>query len=501
MLHQPLRNYAWVWAACAGFAALADLLFYGHPWGVNAALFAALVVAALLVRSPGLWRSRMGRTWVLLAGLVLFALVEEPSPLAVLMAALTLGTLVIASQSSHTSLGDRVSAWIAHWCHFLATLFLRLLFDNAIVARWIARHPQAGRRLMAAATAIAWWFFPLLAGGLFIALFAIANPLIARGLRRFSLDLLTLFEWLPNIISPFRVLLWIWVILGIYGMLRYRGLRLRQPSIPPVVAPPPLPRWWNGNDMIIRCLLVFNAVFALQTLLDILYLYGGAALPEGMTYAHYAHRGAYPLIATALLAGLFVLLAFRRNGPAERSPWARRLVYLWILQNLFLLFSTIWRIWLYVDVYSLTRLRISAAIWVLLVALGFCWIVAKIVARRDNAWLWRMNVRTAFALLFACAFINFDGYIADFNVRHCREITGEGVPIDLAYLEDLGPESLPALDWLHRQPGVDRAAIAKTTATLTADLRLSLHDWRGWTFRRWRQDPSDLRPPFVVRHP
>ena len=52
-----------------------------------------------------------------------------------------------------------------------------------------------------------------------------------------------------------------------------------------------------------RGLLLFNLVFLVQNLLDVEYLWAGAALPEGVTYAGYAHRGAYPLIATALIAG------------------------------------------------------------------------------------------------------------------------------------------------------------------------------------------------------
>ena len=60
-----------------------------------------------------------------------------------------------------------------------------------------------------------------------------------------------------------------------------------------------------------RSLILFNVMFALQSALDLTYLWGGASLPNDMTYAYYAHRGAYPLIATALLAAGFVLIAMR----------------------------------------------------------------------------------------------------------------------------------------------------------------------------------------------
>ena len=64
-----------------------------------------------------------------------------------------------------------------------------------------------------------------------------------------------------------------------------------------------------------------------QTVLDAAYLWGGVALPDGMTYASYAHRGAYPLIVTALLAAGFVLAAMRPGSATSNDPLIRRLVY------------------------------------------------------------------------------------------------------------------------------------------------------------------------------
>ncbi len=65
----------------------------------------------------------------------------------------------------------------------------------------------------------------------------------------------------------------------------------------------------------------------MQTLSDLAFLWGGLRLPEGITHADYAHRGAYPLIVTALLAAVFVLAAMHRGGAGERSVLIRRLVY------------------------------------------------------------------------------------------------------------------------------------------------------------------------------
>ena len=87
-------------------------------------------------------------------------------------------------------------------------------------------------------------------------------------------------------------------------------------------------------------LIAFNALFALHNALDAAYLSGFAQLPTGITLAEYAHRGAYPLIVTALLAALFVLVTLRPGSSTAAAPLVRRLVTLWIAQNLVLV---LWR--------------------------------------------------------------------------------------------------------------------------------------------------------------
>ena len=236
-------------------------------------------------------------------------------------------------------------------------------------------------------------------------------------------------------------------------------------------------------------LAIFNVIFAIQNILDISYLWGGAALPEGMTYAEYAQRGAYPLVATALLAAAFMLITFRQDCDSRHGRIARGLVYLWIGQNVFLTVSAGWRLNLYVEVYSLTYLRVAAAIWMLLVALGLVWICVRIVAKRSNIWLINANALTLITVLYLCAFVNFAGIIAWYNVRHCREVTGHGATLDVRYLRILGPEALPALQWLQNEVQ-DPAKIPPTTNAaiqrLERQLARKMEGWRGWTWRRAR---------------
>jgi hypothetical protein len=222
--------------------------------------------------------------------------------------------------------------------------------------------------------------------------------------------------------------------------------------------------------------------------MDAVYLLGGAALPKHLTYAQYAHRGAYPLVLAALLAALFVLGCYERDAEEAAMRWPRRLVYVWLAQNVFLVFTAAWRLWLYVQAYTLSRWRVAAAVWMLLVGMGLVWILVHIAARRSGAWLVNVNVVTALAVLYACCFVNFDGYIARFNADHCREVGGQGPNLDHGYMLRLGPDALPGLVRLHvrLEEGEARARVRHYIQCLRRRLMADLANWRGWTWRRHR---------------
>ena len=192
---------------------------------------------------------------------------------------------------------------------------------------------------------------------------------------------------------------------------RWRGKRELAASLAEAAAPAQQTRSdridFFGVMTIQRSLILFNLLFAVQTVLDVIYLWGNVKLPDDISYASYAHRGAYPLILTALLAAGFVLAAMRPGGPAEKSAVIRPLVYLWVAQNVLLVASSILRLDLYVQIYLLTWWRIAAFIWMLLVAFGLLLIVTRIALNRSNGWLIRANLITLTATLYVCSLVNF----------------------------------------------------------------------------------------------
>jgi hypothetical protein len=262
-------------------------------------------------------------------------------------------------------------------------------------------------------------------------------------------------------------------------------LRTRTPSFA-TAARPPAVRAVLSTGTLVRCLVVFNLLFVVQNALDLRYLFLGVALPDGMTYAQYAHRGAYPLVFTALLAAGFVLITFRAGVDKEGSVWTRRLVYLWLGQNVLLALAAATRLALYVEIYTLTRLRLAAAIWMGLVAVGLVLIAVRVLTGQTNRRLVWANTVAAFVVVYALCFVDVDRFIANYNVAHSAEVAEQAEPIDIEYLERLGAGALPAWRWLAKHasdPTVRKAAIVRVSAE-EARLEADLATWRGWTLRR-----------------
>ncbi|WP_311271284.1 DUF4173 domain-containing protein [Sphingobium sp. WCS2017Hpa-17] len=205
-------------------------------------------------------------------------------------------------------------------------------------------------------------------------------------------------------------------------------------------------------------------------------------MPAGMTMADYAHRGAYPLIATALLAALFVLVTLRPGSDTARMPTIRKLVLLWIGQNIILVASSMLRTVDYIEAYSLTWLRIAALIWMALVGFGLATICWRLLRNRSAAWLINMNMAAAGLLLAVVSFVDLSEIAAQWNVRHAREVGGRGVALDLCYLDGLGDSALLPLLELEQQPNLTPVFRERIQAVRARRLyELAVGQRRGWT--------------------
>ncbi|MHC2333068.1 hypothetical protein ACVIW0_002357 [Bradyrhizobium sp. USDA 4454] len=457
-------------AVMLALAALADWLFYDQHLGLSVVIFAiALTSASLIVNLGHLEHRRL-----LLAGSIvltgLLPALEDINAASLVIIALALGAALMLTTNPYLDSLVRGATSLLEL--YLVGPFR--LFQDAIRAFNL---PMLTRSFTL-------WCVPLLLGSLFVLLFMAANPLLTKWISQLNpgdpssyLSISRAFFWIAAV-----ALVWPFIHIRWRNDIEVPNDRARFAEND---RSGPADLGFFGPGTILRSLILFNLLFSIQTILDLIYLWGNGTLPADVTYASYAHRGAYLLIITVLLAASFVLLTMRPGGPAERSRVMRSLVYLWIGQNVLLVISAMLRLDLYVQIYLLTYWRIAAFVWMLLVVVGLVLILARIVQRRSNEWLIHANLAASAIVLYTCSLINFAAIIADYNVAHSREVSGSGVNLDMDYLIRLGPQALPAIDRALQLRSFDPSLVYRRNC-LVKEQREQMTSWRSWGFRSWR---------------
>lgn len=462
--------------------AAADFLFYGRAIGISAAIFIALLAVSMAMTNPAQPSRETQLASIGILSALLLPMVEIFSALSLAsgLTGLSIYTLMMTGRFGGDVL-DRFARMIWQLTSGPARFCALLMTGRRLMRRTNTGSPDRQTILN--------WIVPVSLGVVFLALFSAANPLIETLLAGIE------FRGPMTTVDFARILFWV-VTLG----LTWSFVRVR--LSPKMTWPTEVVARLAGHSTgcsaeqlfgpvaAVRSLLLFNALFAMQSGLDIAYLWGGVELPDGISYAAYAHRGAYPLILTAVLAAMFVLVIMRPGTRSENTPLVRSLVYLWVGQNVLLVASSMLRLDLYVAVYSLTYLRVAAFIWMFLVALGLLLIVARIALRRSNQWLLSMNAIALGLVLHGCGFVDFRNFLATYNIEHSREVSGNGVPLDTQYLCSLGPYALPAINALLASDASRRLLYRsrlKHCASDNARLHQTrMNDWRAWSYRGWR---------------
>lgn len=421
-----------------GLTALADFLFYGHQMGWTIGLFGLFVTGICVLHNAHVLKSRLGQIILaLILGQCLLQ-IEKTSFLSFILMSVGMISLAILSQGGWKQ--DAI-LWIQK---VLSAIFriLRPLNKAGMSFRKCRSKGLPKNNLM---IFFRGWFLPVALSFVFIVLFSSANPVITKWFSGF--DLAALLDILFEALSISRILFWFIMAAVVFSVIRPRlkCFHKKEKIDSEKYKPMGFSEWAFTKEAVLRSLIIFNLLFAFQTAMDMNYLWAGGQLPEGITYAGYAQKGAYPLVITALLASVFVLVAQNAGQDVSGSKPVRALIYIWVMQNILLVMSSLYRTGLYVEAYALTYWRVAALIWMGLVAAGLCWIIARSILNKPNSWLINANVLTLLAVLYITSLVNIGGMIAHYNVLHSREISGAGASLDLYYLRDIGSPAIPAM--------------------------------------------------------
>lgn len=473
LLHYAHASTRWKLGTLFALCLWADFLFFHRSGSLTLVLFALpLLAATLLHNAPRLSSRMMLCASILLLG-QMAAFTLHANPVSILWVLLGFALLYLYNGGMQR---EKVTEWLAYTA--LTPLMAALSFF--LTANKLYRCLAHYFRLKRAGAVLRHWWLPLLMLVIFVPLLSSANAVLEHWLKE-AIRQIPAFDFEME-----RIILWLCVAVIALACIRPRlyGTTRRTGRAAPCTTPMPGMAYLFSPQGLGTALALCNLLFLLHIASDIVYLWGGLELPQGVSHARYAQRGAYTLLITALLAAAFVLLAMRSG---QNSRWIQALLLLWVGLNILLVGSAIQRLNLYVAAYGLTYMRVAAFIWMALVICGLGLIILRILWHKSETWLILMNLAAVGITLYAVAFANIGGMVAWHNVRHAQQMGGEGAPLHRYYLiYNIGAEALPALTHYRqyaRIPAAERQKIDQEITDLQQRIGWRQSNWRHWHLR------------------
>lgn len=359
-------------AAVLALVAIADFAIWRRDGlgvgGIGLATFFVLVPLVVLAAARGRRLTlRLGAIGVML-GAVAVRCAYAPTLGTALLGLLAIFALAVALRQRSSFLTN-VATSVAST---LVTFPFRIAAAFQGARRIVAG--RSGRRFTGAI------LIPVALVGVFVTIFAFANPLIARWLGSLGRAVV-----LPD---PARLALWVSLALGAVLLLR-PGIR-RSTAVEAAESAD----WASDASLAIgrNALVALNVVFLLFNTLDATYLWAGAP-PPGVTEQAYAHQGAAWLTVALVVLTAVVGVLFRgalAHDPRARLP--RILAYVWLGQGGVLALGTFRRIAIHVSTSGLSNIRILGIAGTALVAFSLVLIGTKLRRRFTFAWLLRRQL-------------------------------------------------------------------------------------------------------------
>lgn len=468
-----------------------DMLFYGKPLGISVLLFVLLVLAALFGLSRWWNAYPAWRNLWLLAPLLFFAAMVAVRANAFVTFLNIVACLVLLGLVAHF--------YAAGWIGRLGLAGYPLVLLQVIGNTFIRPAPLVATQVNMKSVQTRGWrnILPVLRGLLlalpvlfvFTCLLASADLVFAHYLEdalqlKFLSDLM---EWLWRGVI---ILVIAWILAGGLFYAFSRSLKTDDSNVLEKIL----------NHLLNAIPLGFIETAILLGLVDLLflvfvgiqfaYLFGGQEniSVAGYTYAEYARRGFFELVAVSVLS-LGLILTMHRLARAE-TGWQKvtlkGLSSVLVASVLVFLASAFQRMSLYESAYGYTELRLYSHIFMIWLAAAFVWFVGTLWSRSQHFALGLFAASLGFVLTLNL--INPDAFIARQNLAR-YQASGK---LDADYLtilsDDVVPELVAAVNQVSGQEQqilqehlhIRREHLA---ATLTAQSWPSFHwtEWRAYT--------------------
>lgn len=240
----------------------------------------------------------------------------------------------------------------------------------------------------------------------------------------------------------------------------------------------------------ITVLAVLDLLFAVFVVIQAAYLFPGAdpLAASGLTYAEYARRGFFELVAVALMSGSVIIAL---DWLVDRATLAFRLASAALtLMTGIVLVSAAVRLNIYQGIYGWTELRFYVLAAIVMLAFGVVATLVAIGLRRVGA-VPKLVLAAGFVIALTCNVIGPQAFVTAQNVE--RAVNPALVPadgqtgLDTEYLSSLNADVVPILlQARDRLPAEERAQVEALLLSAAYWLRADALNtsWQSWNLSR-----------------
>lgn len=234
--------------------------------------------------------------------------------------------------------------------------------------------------------------------------------------------------------------------------------------------------------VLLTILSLLNIVYIVFAVIQFAYLFGGNTfmLPSSFSYAEYARRGFFELIAVTVInfAILFFSITFIKKESRKANIVIKSFLSALVIFTFILLISAFYRMVLYEMAYGYTYHRIFVQVFMILLFLLF-------IINLIYIWYSRMPIVSAYILCSLILFVllnfaNVDVIIAKNNINRYHS-TGE---IDINYLEGLSYDAIPITVGLLDCQDEEIAAQARDYLEREKEILTDQSSWQSFNFSK-----------------
>ncbi len=414
-----------------------SFLFYKQNAGINFLLFNVILIALLTLKNVQLVKSKKW-LWATAMCLVSSASIFVTSSALSIIA--NIASLLLLSAYSFNVTTSALFSFMFS-CYSVISCVVYIIIDSIRRAGSGGEGNADKKGYKVLATIIV-----LVLSILFFNMYKSSNPLFAENTKWINFDFISI-AWIFFTLSGF-LLMYAFLYHKVIGPVEDWENKLSLANGQPAEENSTAKRFETERYAGLLLFILLNLMLVILNIGDVQTLYFNGGLPKNISHSDFVHNGVGIIILSIIIATSLIMYLFRKEFSTVRSNTAlMAFVYLWIVQNIIMLSSTVIRNQIYIHDFNFTYKRIGVYVWLALAAIGLCIMFIKIWQKRSNWYLIRTNVAVWFSVLVISGCFNWDKLITNYNIAN-KPLKD----VDFYYLFSLSDANIPELMAVTKKP-------------------------------------------------